>query len=110
MKRREFITLVGGAAASVPVAARGQQARKLPIIGFLGASTPSAWEHSVTAFEQRLGQLGWIGGRTVVIEQRWAEGRTERYAEIAAEFVALKVDVIVTSGSAVLQAKQATST
>ena len=78
-------------------------------IGFLGASTPAAWSHWVAAFEQRLRELGWIGGRTVAIEYRWAEGRSERFAEIAAEFVRLKVDVIVTSGGAVLAAKQATS-
>jgi putative ABC transport system substrate-binding protein len=108
MKRREFITLLGGVAAW-PLAARAQQPVKPPTIGFLGASTPSGWSHWVTAFERRLRELGWIEGRTVAIEYRWAEGRSERYDEIAAEFVRLKVDVIVTVGSAVLAAKQATS-
>ena len=79
-----------------PLAARAQQAGKLPTIGFLGATTPSALSQWITAFVQRLRELGWIEGRTVAIEYRWAEGRTERYGEIAAEFVRLKVDVIVT--------------
>ena len=109
MKRREFITLLGGAAAAWPLAARAQQPAKLPTIGFLGAATPSIWNLFVAAFVQRLRELGWIEGRTIAIEYRWAEGRGERFAEIAAEFVRLKVDVIVTSGGAVLAAKQATS-
>ena len=109
MRRREFITLLGGAAAW-PLAARAQQAQKLPTIGFLGGSTPSVDGHRVTALLQRLRELGWIEGRTVAVEVRWAEGRTERYAEIAAELVRLKVDVIVTWGTAnVVAAKQATS-
>jgi putative tryptophan/tyrosine transport system substrate-binding protein len=109
MRRRDFIKGVAGSAASWPLAARAQQARKLPIIGFMGASTPSAWSEWVAAFNQGLRELGWIEGRTVVMEYRWAEGRSERYAEIAAELVRLKVDVIVTAGAAVLAAKQATS-
>src|SRR5882724_5446788 len=109
MKRREFIAaLGGGAAAGLPFVARAQQ-KALPVIGFLSVSTPTAWSHFVAAFEQRLRELGWIDGRTVVIEYRWAEGRSERFAEISAEFVRLKVNVIVTGGSAVLAAKQATS-
>jgi putative ABC transport system substrate-binding protein len=109
MRRREFIGLVGGAAAW-PVVARAQQSGKLPTIGFLGASTPSNWSQWTAAFVQRLRELGWIENRNVAIEYRWAAGRTEGYAEIAAEFVRLKVDVIVTVGSAVAAAKQATST
>jgi putative ABC transport system substrate-binding protein len=108
MRRREFITLLGGAAAW-PVVARAQQAGKLLIIGVLGASNPSDWSRWVAAFVQRLGELGWNEGRTIAIEYRWAEGRSERYPEIAAEFVRRKVDVIVTVGSAVAAAKQATS-
>jgi putative tryptophan/tyrosine transport system substrate-binding protein len=108
MKRREFITLLGSMAAW-PLAADAQQATKLPTIGFLGTTTPSAWSQWVAAFVQRLRDLGWIEGRTIAIEYRWAEGRDERFAEIAAEFVRLKVDVIVTSGTALLAAKQATS-
>ena len=80
MKRRDFITLLSGAAVAWPVVARAQQAGKLPTIGFLGVSTPSGWSHYVTAFEQRLRELGWIEGRNVAIEYRWAEGRGERFA------------------------------
>jgi hypothetical protein len=76
MRRREFITLLGGAAAAWPLAARAQQA-KLPTIGFLGASTPLNWNPWTAAFVQRLRELGWIEGRTVAIEYRWAEGRSE---------------------------------
>jgi putative ABC transport system substrate-binding protein len=108
MKRRQFITLIGGAAAAWPLAARAQPA-KLPTVGFMGAATASTWSRWVAAFVQRMGELGWIEGRSIAIEYRWAEGRSERYAEIAAEFVRLKVDVIVTSGGAVLAAKKATS-
>src|SRR5262245_10846520 len=99
MRRREFISLLCGASATWPLAARAQQLTKLPIVGVLGAGTLSAWSSWVAAFVQRLRELGWTEGRTIVIEYRWAEGRTERYAEIAAEFVRLKVDVIVTVGS-----------
>src|SRR5262249_3831998 len=109
MKRREFITLLGGAAAAWPIAVRAQQPGKLPIIGFLGVSTPSAFGQWVAAFVQRLRELGWIEGRTIAIEYRWAEGRSERFPEIAAELVRLKVNVIVTTGGAVLAAKQATT-
>ena len=98
MIRREFITLLGGAAAW-PLDADAQQAPKLPTIGFLGSGTPSSHGQLVAAFVQRLRELGWAEGRTVAIEVRWAEGRFERFAEIAAEFVRLKVDVIATSGS-----------
>jgi putative ABC transport system substrate-binding protein len=109
MRRREFIRLLGGAAAAWPLAARAQHAKKLPTIGFLGASTPSVASQWVAAFEKRLREHGWIQGRTVAIEYRWAEASTERYSEIAAELVGLKVDVIVTWASApVLAAKQAT--
>ena len=107
MRRREFITLIGGGAAW-PLAARAQQGGKLPTIGFLGADA-SAFAPWTAAFVARLRELGWIEGRTIAIEYRWSEGRTERYAEIAAEFVRLNVDVIVTVGSAVPTVKQATS-
>src|SRR5260221_12877375 len=109
-KRRVFITLLGGAAVGWPLAARAQQQGKLPTIGFSGQSTRSAASEWVAAFTQRLRELDWIEGRSVTIEYRWSEGRTERFAQIAAEFVRLKVDVIVTSGTPqVLAAKQATS-
>ena len=103
------MTLLGGATAAWPLAARAQQPAKLPTIGFLGGTTPATWSLFVAAFVQRLRELGWIEGRTIAIEYRWAEGRGERFAEIAAEFVRLKVEVIVTAGGAVLAAKQATS-
>jgi putative tryptophan/tyrosine transport system substrate-binding protein len=109
MRRREFITLLGGT-ATWPLAARAQQPTKLPTIGFLGAGTPSTHGQWLAAFVQRLRELGWIEGRTVTIESRWAEGRDARFAEIAAEFVRMKVDVIVSPGAALLPAKQATST
>src|SRR5262245_35542889 len=96
-RRRHFITLLGGATAW-PLAVRAQQPAKLPTIGFLGSSTPASWSSWTAAFVQRLRELGWIEGRTVAIEYRWPEGRPERFAEFAAEFVRLKVDVIVSSG------------
>jgi putative ABC transport system substrate-binding protein len=107
--RRDFITLLGSVAAVWPLAARAQQPSKLPTIGLLGAGTRSGWADWVAAFVQRLQELGWIEGRTVAMEVRWAEGRPERYIEISADFVRLKVDVIVTVGSAVDAVKQATS-
>jgi ABC-type uncharacterized transport system substrate-binding protein len=110
VRRREFITLIGGAAAPWPLSAHAQQPAKLPTIGFLVSGTPSSHGQWVAAFVRRLNELGWIEGRTVAIEYRWAEGRTELAAEIAVEFVRLKVDVIVTSATAVVVvAKQATS-
>jgi putative tryptophan/tyrosine transport system substrate-binding protein len=109
VRRRDFITLLGGAAAAWPLAVRAQQLGKLPTIGFLGTTSAAAWSPWTAAFTQRLRELGWIEGRTIAIEYRWAEGRSERFAEIAAEFVRLKVDVIITGGSAAVAAKQATS-
>jgi putative tryptophan/tyrosine transport system substrate-binding protein len=106
--RREFITLLGGAAAW-PVAARAQRAGKPPTIGFFGPNTASAWRPWTAAFVQRLHELGWIEGRNLAIEYRWADARSERFAEIAAEFVRLKVDVIVTGGNAAVAAKQVSS-
>ena len=104
MRRREFITLLSGAAA------RAQQSAKLPTIGFLGGATALAGSQWAAAFVQRLRELGWIENRTVAIEYRWAEGRDERFAEIAAEFIRLKVDVIVTYGTpSAIAAKKATA-
>jgi putative ABC transport system substrate-binding protein len=109
MNRREVITILGSAAAGWPFGARAQQAGKLPTIGFLGVGAPSNWSGWVTAFVQRLRELGWVEGRNIAITYRWAEGRDERFAEIADEFVRMRVDVIVTGGGAVLAAKHATS-
>jgi hypothetical protein len=109
VKRRDFITLVGGA-ATWPLAAQAQQAERLPTIGFLGAGTLSTYSPWAAAFTQRLRELGWIEGGNIAIEYRWAEGRNERYTKIATEFTQLKVDVIVTTGTAaVIAAKQATA-
>jgi putative ABC transport system substrate-binding protein len=110
MRRREFIALLGGAAAAWPLAARAQQPRKHPTIGLLGAAAASVWRPWTDAFAQRLAELGWIEGRTVTIEYRWADGRPERFAEIADELVRRNVDVIVTAESAATAVKQATST
>src|SRR5262249_55343209 len=109
MKRREFITLLGGAAAAWPLAARAQQAGKVPTIGFLGADA-AGWRPWTDAFVGQLRKLGWIEGRTIAIEYRWSQARPERAAEIAAEFVRLKVDLIVTSGTAVPTVLQFRST
>lgn len=107
MRRREFIGLVGGAAA-YPFVADAQQQRKLPTIGFLGANTASS--HQSDAFVQRLRELGWTDGSTVAIEYRWAEGRFDRAPALVAELVQLKVDVLVTHSTPnVVAAKQATS-
>ncbi len=109
MDRRRFLltSLVGVLVG--PLVARAQPARS-PTIGFLGPTTLSLDSHRVGAFVQRLRELGWIEGRNVAIEYRWGEGRVERLAEIAAELVRLKVDVIVTGGTRqVVAAKQATS-
>src|SRR5690242_15793860 len=108
MRRREFIGILGGAATLWPLTVRAQQSGKLPIVGFLGADA-TAFAPWTAALVTRLAELGWIDGRTVTIEYRWSEGRTERYAEIAAEFVRRKVDVIVTVGSAVPKVKEATT-
>jgi putative tryptophan/tyrosine transport system substrate-binding protein len=110
IRRREFVISLGGiAVAAWPFSARAQQPSKLPTIGFLAAN-PSIESQRVAAFVQRLRELGWIDGRNLAIEYRWAEGRNERYAENAAEFVRLKVDVIVTVATpATLAAKQATT-
>jgi len=87
MGRREFVALLGGAAVAWPLTARAQQARKVPTVGFLGQSTPLGESERAAAFAQRLRELGWVEGRTIAIEYRWAAGRNERLAEIAAEFV-----------------------
>ena len=109
IRRREFIVTLGGAAAW-PLAARAQQPAKLPTIGYLGSSSASAQNQWVAAVVQRLHELGWVEGRTIAIEYRWAEGRTERFHEIAAEFARLKVDIIITSGTAPVQAAKQAAT
>jgi len=109
MRRRQFITLLGGATAW-PLSARAQQTGRLPTIGFLGAATAVVWAPWTAAFEKRLDELGWMKGRTVAIEYRWAEGRSIRFAEIATEFVRFNVDAIVTAGTeSTIAVKQVTS-
>jgi putative tryptophan/tyrosine transport system substrate-binding protein len=108
MRRREFIAGLG--AAAWPLVARAQPVQRLPTIGFLSTTTLSATGLWIAALEQRLRELGWIKGRTIAIEYRWAEGHPDRYPEFAAEFVRLKVDVVVTTVPAVAALKQATST
>src|SRR5258705_11666909 len=110
MQRREFIPLVGGAAAAWPVATRAQQPARLPTIGYLSSGTPSSAKDWIDAFVQQLSELRWVVGNTVAIEYRWAEARNDRFAEFAAEFVLLKFDVILTAGRpSVLALMQATS-
>ena len=110
MRRRDFIWLLGGAAVAWPLAARAQHGGKLATIGLLGSGTAAAQSQWTAAFVQRLRELGWTEGRNLVIEYRWAEGHTERLAEMAKEFVRLKVDVIVTHNTPPpLAAKHATS-
>jgi putative ABC transport system substrate-binding protein len=108
VNRRDFITLLGGAVVPWPMAARAQQPTKLPTVGFLGGDA-SGWSAWTAAFIKRLHELGWVEGRSIAIEYRWSEGRPERVAEIAGEFVRMKVDVIVTNGTAAPIVKEQTS-
>jgi ABC-type uncharacterized transport system substrate-binding protein len=108
IRRREFITLLGGAAAAWPFVARAQQSAKLPTIGVLGGDA-SAWNPWVASFTARLRELGWIEGRNVAIEYRWSEGRSERIAEVAAEFTRLNINIILTNDTSAPAVKQATS-
>ena len=109
MRRRAFVTGLCVAAAW-PLAARAQQAARLPTIGWLVASTKPATSEWMAKFAQRLRELGWIDGRNVVVDYRWADGRPERMTEIAAEFVRMRVDIIVTGGTPAVQAaREATS-
>jgi putative ABC transport system substrate-binding protein len=115
VRRREFITLIGGAAAassvSWPRAARAQQAGKVARIGFLGTSSPGLERHLVDAFRQRLSELGHVDGQNIAIEYRWAEGQDNRLPALAAELVRLRPDIIVTTGTpGTLAAKRATNT
>ena len=109
MKRRDFVASLGGIATCWPIIASAQQPGKLPTIGFLGTPSASVWAPYIAAFVQRLRELRWVEGHTIAIEYRWADGRAERVAEFAAELVRLRVDLILTAGSAVAAAKQATS-
>src|SRR5262245_46853191 len=108
--RRRFLAVLGSAALAAPRAVRAQKPDKLPTVGFLGASTAAAWAPFTAAFVRRLNELGWSEGRNLGIAYRWADGRVDRFAAIAAEFVSLKVDVIFAPVTVVaIAAKQATS-
>jgi putative ABC transport system substrate-binding protein len=111
MKRRDFITLLGGAAAAWPNVAHGQQDERVRRIGVLmGVANNALGQARAKAFQQELERLGWTDGRNLSIQYRWAEGRAERNVEIAVEFVRLNVDVIVAEATPpTLAAKQATS-
>lgn len=110
MRRRHFLTLVVGAAAARPIGSNAQQPAKRPVIGFLVAGTQSSHGAWVAAFTRRLSETGWVDGRNVTIEYRWAAGDVQRTKEYAAEFARRKVDLIVTSAYGVVAAKEATST
>jgi putative tryptophan/tyrosine transport system substrate-binding protein len=111
MRRRQFIVLLGGAAGIVPPGAPAQQSARLPTVGYLGSTSPVAETEWLSAFTQRLRELGWIEGRTVSIERRFAEGSSARADEIALDYVNRGVDIIVTGGTAnVIAAKRVTST
>jgi len=110
MRRRDFLTLLGGVVASAPLAASAQEARKLPRIGFLGNSTATLEANLVGPFRDGLRDLGYVEGRNILIEYRWAEGNYERFPSLIAELIALKADVIVTAGTpAAIAVKKATA-
>jgi putative ABC transport system substrate-binding protein len=111
MRRREFITLLGGAAAAWPLAASAQKSGNIARIGFLGPASASSWANQLEQFRVGLRNLGYVEGHNIVIESRWADGKYERLPELAAELVDLKVDVLVTYGTpGTLAAKRATTT
>lgn len=112
MRRRDFFPFAGGAVVATAASRVGlaQSRPSLPTIGILGTPAAPIWKAYLVGFMQRLNELGWVEGRTVAIEYRWAQGQNERFGELAAELVRQKVDVILTSGAAVSTVMKVTST
>src|SRR6516162_3225639 len=109
MRRREFVTLVAGGAAAWPLAARAQQSAT-PVIGFLRSTPSASFDHLVAAFRQGLSKMGFVDGRNVAIQQRWAEGRDDRLPALLADLISLNATVIAANDPAARAAKAAGTT